>query len=397
MSVYIALQLLSCLNPIIQLQNHGIMEQTKVLSSVVEDFLPINGTDYLEFYVGNAKQAAHFYKTAFGFQSLAYAGPETGVRDRASYVLVQNKIRIVLTTPLRSEGAIADHVYKHGDGVKVIALWVDDARKSFEETTKRGAKAYMEPCVHSDDEGAIVMSGIHTYGDTVHIFVERKDYSGIFLPGYRKWESRYNPKDAGLQYVDHVVGNVGWNQMMTWCNFYREVMGFHQLVSFDDNDISTEYTALMSKVMSNGNGRIKFPINEPAEGKKKSQIEEYIDFYQGAGVQHIAIATHNIVDTVKELQNRGVDFLYVPTNYYDDLLERVGAIDEDIDSLRELGILVDRDDEGYLLQIFTKPVEDRPTVFFEIIQRKGAKSFGKGNFKALFEAIEREQALRGNL
>ncbi len=362
-----------------------------------QDFLPLNGTDYVEFYVGNAKQAAHYYKTAFGFQSVAYAGPETGVRDRVSYVLVQNKLRFVLTSPLHPDNPIADHINQHGDGVKVLALWVDDARAAFEETVKRGGKPYMEPVVEKDEFGEVVRSGIHTYGDTVHIFVERKNYKGAFLPGYKEWKSAYNPTDTGLQYVDHCVGNVGWNQMNTWVSFYEEVMGFKNLISFDDSDISTEYSALMSKVMSNGNGRVKFPINEPAEGKKKSQIEEYLDFYNGAGVQHVAIATNDIVKTVTELQERGVEFLTVPASYYETLLERVGKIDEEIAPLQRLGILVDRDDEGYLLQIFTKPIQDRPTVFFEIIQRKGAQSFGKGNFKALFESIEREQALRGNL
>ncbi len=362
-----------------------------------QDFLPLNGTDYVEFYVGNAKQAAHFYKTAFGFQSLAYAGPETGVKDRVSYVLVQNKLRFVLTTPLRSGNEISRHIDKHGDGVKVLAIWVDDARSAFEETVKRGARPFMEPTVEKDEFGEVVRSGIHTYGDTVHIFVERSHYSGPFLPGYRSWKNAYNPADTGLQYVDHCVGNVGWNEMNLWVDFYGKTMGFHNLVSFDDKDISTEYSALMSKVMSNGNGRIKFPINEPAEGKKKSQIEEYLDFYGSPGVQHVAIATNDIVHTVSELQQRGIEFLSVPGTYYEDLLDRVGKIDEDIKPLKELGILVDRDEEGYLLQIFTKPLQDRPTVFFEIIQRKGAKSFGKGNFKALFESIEREQALRGNL
>jgi 4-hydroxyphenylpyruvate dioxygenase len=363
----------------------------------VKDFLPLNGTDYVEFYVGNAKQAAHYYKTAFGFQSLAYAGPETGVRDRVSYVLVQNKLRFVLTTPLTPDNEITAHITAHGDGVKVLALWVDDARSAFEETTKRGAKPYMEPTEEKDEFGTVVRSGIHAYGDTVHIFVERKNYNGPFLPGFKAWKTTYNPADAGLQYVDHCVGNVGWNEMNTWVDFYERVMGFRNLLSFDDKDISTEYSALMSKVMSNGNGRVKFPINEPAEGKKKSQIEEYLDFYGGPGVQHVAIATNNIIQTVTDLQNRGVEFLKVPGSYYDTLLDRVGEIDEDLQPLRDLGILVDRDDEGYLLQIFTKPVQDRPTVFFEIIQRKGAQSFGKGNFKALFESIEREQALRGNL
>ncbi len=363
----------------------------------VQDFLPLNGTDYVEFYVGNAKQAAHFYKTAFGFQSLAYAGPETGVKDRASYVLVQNKLRFVLTTPLNPDSDIARHITEHGDGVKVLALWVDDARSAFEETVKRGAKPYLEPVTEEDEFGTVVRSGIHIYGDTVHLFIERKNYSGPFLPGYKEWKTSYNPTETGLLYVDHCVGNVGWNEMNTWVDFYENVMGFRNLLSFDDKDISTEYSALMSKVMSNGNGRVKFPINEPAEGKKKSQIEEYLDFYRGPGVQHVAIATNNIIETVTALQDRGIEFLKVPESYYATLLDRVGHIDEDLLPLKQLGILVDRDDEGYLLQIFTKPLEDRPTVFFEIIQRKGAKSFGKGNFKALFESIEREQALRGNL
>ncbi|MFH6985501.1 4-hydroxyphenylpyruvate dioxygenase [Marinoscillum luteum] len=361
------------------------------------DFLPINGTDYLEIYVGNCKQAAHYYKTAFGFQDLAYAGLQTGLKDRESYVLVQDKIRLVLTSPLKSGTDIGRHIDQHGDGVKIVALWVDDARKSYEETTARGAKSYMEPVVEKDEHGEVVKAGIYTYGETVHMFVERKNYHGVFLPGYVEWKTDYQPAPIGLKYVDHMVGNVGWGEMNTWVKFYAEVMGFSQLVSFDDKDISTEYTALMSKVMSNGNGRIKFPINEPAEGKKKSQIEEYLDFYEGSGIQHIAVATDNIIETVTALRDRGVEFLRVPAVYYEDLLDRVGEIDEELSPLRDLGILVDRDDEGYLLQIFTKPIEPRPTMFFEIIQRKGAKSFGKGNFKALFEAIEREQEIRGTL
>ncbi|SEO77594.1 4-hydroxyphenylpyruvate dioxygenase [Niastella yeongjuensis] len=361
------------------------------------DFLPLEGTDYVEFYVGNAKQAAHFYKTAFGFQSLAYSGPETGVKDRVSYVIRQNKLTFVLTTPLRSGNPMADHIYKHGDGVKVLALRVQDATNAWEETTKRGGKSYMEPTRLKDDHGEVVLSGIHTYGETIHLFVERKNYTGAFMPGYKEWKTVYNPTDTGLQYVDHCVGNVGWGQMNKWVSFYEEVLGFRNILSFDDNDISTEYSALMSKVMSNGNGFVKFPINEPAEGRKKSQVEEYLDFYDGEGCQHVALATNNIVETVTTLRDRGVEFLTIPTSYYDELLDRVGHIDEDLQPLKELGILVDRDDEGYLLQIFTRPVEDRPTLFFEIIQRKGAKSFGKGNFKALFEAIEREQELRGNL
>lgn len=365
--------------------------------SDAEDFLPLNGTDYVELIVGNAKQAAHFYKTAFGFQSLAYAGLETGVKDRTSYVLEQGKIKLVLTTPLANGGELNEHLDKHGDGVKTVALWVDDARKSWEETTKRGAVSCMEPTVEKDEHGEIVKAGIHTYGDTIHVFIERKNYNGIFLPGYKKWESHYTPEPVGLKYIDHMVGNVGWNEMNKWGEFYSKVMGFTQLVSFDDKDISTEYTALMSKVMTNGNGRIKFPINEPAEGRKKSQIEEYLDFYNGSGVQHIAVATDNIIETVKAMRDRGVEFLYVPDTYYDTVLDRVGEIDEDLLPLKELGILIDRDDEGYLLQLFSKPVNDRPTLFFEIIQRKGAKSFGKGNFKALFESIEREQESRGTL
>lgn len=369
----------------------------KKIFSDAEDFLPLLGTDYIELYVGNAKQSAHFYKTAFGFQSHAYAGLETGVKDRVSYVLKQDKITLVLTTPLVKDGPINDHLNTHGDGVKVVALWVDDATKSFEETTKRGAKPYMEPTLEQDTHGSVVRSGIYTYGEVVHVFVERKNYHGAFLPGFKEWKSHYNPTELGLKYIDHIVGNVGWGDMNKWCQFYTEIMGFAQIISFTDNDISTTYTALMSKVMSNGNGRIKFPINEPAEGKKKSQIEEYLDFYGGPGVQHIAVATDDIVATVSAMRDRGIEFLYVPDAYYDHLLERVGAIDEDIDILREHGILIDRDDQGYLLQLFTKPLVDRPTLFFEIIQRKGAQSFGVGNFKSLFEAIEREQEKRGTL
>ena len=366
-------------------------------NTIAGDFLPLQGTDYVEFYVGNAKQAAHFYKTAFGFQSLAYAGPETGVKDKVSYVICQNKLTFVLTTPLRGDNEIADHIYKHGDGVKVLALKVDDATNAWQETTKRGAKSYLAPTTLKDADGEVVLSGIHTYGETVHVFVERNNYKGFFMPGFRKWESNYNPTSTGLLYVDHCVGNVGWYQMNPWVKFYEEVMGFKNILSFDDNDISTEYSALMSKVMSNGNGFVKFPINEPAEGKKKSQVEEYLDFYNGEGVQHVAIATADIVSTVTELQKRGIEFLNIPTSYYETVLERVGKIDEDLAPLQKLGILIDRDEEGYLLQIFSKPLQDRPTLFFEIIQRKGAKSFGKGNFKALFEALEREQDARGNL
>ncbi|KAB7731355.1 4-hydroxyphenylpyruvate dioxygenase [Rudanella paleaurantiibacter] len=373
------------------------LELLKPETSQSVDFLPLNGTDYIELYVSNARQAAHYFQTAFGFQPLAYAGLETGLRDRESYVVVQDKIRMVLTSPLHSKTEMGRHIDQHGDGVRVVALWVDDATQAFAETTSRGARPFMEPTREEDQNGYVVRSGIHTYGDTVHVFVERNAYGGPFLPGYKAWNPHYQPTPVGLRYVDHMVGNVGWNEMNTWTRFYGEVMGFSQLVSFDDKDISTDYTALMSKVMSNGNGRIKFPINEPAEGKKKSQIEEYINFYEGAGVQHIAVATDNIVETVTALRDRGVEFLRVPDAYYDDLKDRVGQIDEEIETLRPLGILVDRDEEGYLLQIFTKPVTPRPTLFFEIIQRKGARSFGKGNFKALFEAIEREQELRGTL
>jgi 4-hydroxyphenylpyruvate dioxygenase len=362
-----------------------------------EDFLPLLGTDFVELYVGNAKQASMYYQHCWGFQPVAYRGLETGSKDAVSYVLRQDKITIILTSPLNQDGPINEHINKHGDGVKVVALWVDDATKSYEETTKRGAESYMEPVTRKDDNGQVVFSGIHTYGETVHVFVERKDYNGPFLPGYRAWKPEFSVPDVGLKFIDHMVGNVGWNEMNKWCEFYGKVMGFAQLVSFDDKDISTEYTALMSKVMSNGNGRIKFPINEPAEGRKKSQIEEYIDFYNGAGVQHIALSTDNIIESVTALKARGVEFLTVPSSYYETVLDRVGEIDEDLAPLQKLGILIDRDEEGYLLQIFTKPILDRPTMFIEIIQRKGAQSFGKGNFKALFEAIEREQESRGTL
>ena len=367
-----------------------------------QDFLPLLGTDYVEFYVGNAKQAAHFYKTAFGFQSLAYAGLETGVKDRASYVLKQDKIRLVLTTALNSDSPIGEHVKKHGDGVKVVALWVEDARAAYEETTKRGAKSFLEPTIEKDEHGEIVKAGIYTYGETVHMFIERKNYKGTFLPGYREWKSDYNPAPTGLKFIDHMVGNVGWGEMNTWVKWYEDVMGFVNFLSFDDKQIHTEYSALMSKVMSNGNGRIKFPINEPAKGKKKSQIEEYLDFYEGPGVQHIAVATDDILKTVADLRSRGIEFLSTPPqSYYDAIPERLGVhmnmMKEDIGELAKLGIMIDADEEGYLLQIFTKPVEDRPTLFFEIIQRMGARGFGAGNFKALFESIEREQEARGTL
>ena len=367
-----------------------------------QDFLPLLGTDYVEFYVGNAKQAAHFYKTAFGFQSLAYSGLETGSKDSVSYVLKQDKIRLVLTTPLNSKSPINNHIVKHGDGVKVVALWVEDAKSAYEETTKRGAKSYMEPVVEKDEFGEVVRAGIYTYGETVHMFVERKNYTGTFMPGFREWKSDYNPEPTGLKYIDHMVGNVGWGQMNTWVKWYEDVMGFENFLSFDDKQIHTEYSALMSKVMSNGNGRVKFPINEPAKGNKRSQIEEYLDFYEDSGVQHIAVATDDIIKTVSALKGRGVEFLPPPPQaYYDDIPNRLGVhrdmMKEDIKELQKLSIMVDADEEGYLLQIFTKPVEDRPTLFFEIIQRMGAKGFGAGNFKALFESIEREQALRGTL
>ncbi|WP_223549762.1 4-hydroxyphenylpyruvate dioxygenase [Aestuariivivens sp. NBU2969] len=367
-----------------------------------QDFLPLLGTDYVEFYVGNAKQAAHFYKTAFGFQSYAYKGLETGSKETVSYVLKQDKIKLVLTTPLNSKSPINDHIVKHGDGVKVVALWVEDARKAYQETTARGAKSYLEPTEENDEHGEVVRAGIYTYGETVHMFVERKNYNGIFLPGFVAWDSDYNPTPVGLKYIDHMVGNVGWGQMNTWVKWYEEVMGFENFLSFDDTQIHTEYSALMSKVMSNGNGRIKFPINEPAEGKKKSQIEEYLDFYEGPGVQHIAVATDDIIGTVSQLRARGVEFLSTPPEeYYKSVPRRLEEhsheLSENIETLKSLGILIDADEEGYLLQIFTKPVEDRPTLFFEIIQRMGAKGFGAGNFKALFESIEREQAKRGTL
>jgi 4-hydroxyphenylpyruvate dioxygenase len=372
--------------------------EAKAVAPAGADFLPLNGTDFVEFYVGNAKQAAYFYRSAFGFKFAAYAGPETGVRDRVSYVLEQDKIRFVLTSPLRQDDPIAAHVLKHGDGVHDVALWVDDAESAWEETTKRGARSMREPQTLHDEQGSVRIASIATYGDTIHTFVERKNYAGVFMPGFKPvQDSDVVSRPVGLKYIDHMVGNVGWGEMNDWVAFYRDVMGFQIYQSFDDKDISTEYSALMSKVMSNGNGRVKFPINEPAEGRKKSQIEEYIDFYQGPGVQHIAMATDDIVQTVSSLRAQGIEFLKVPVSYYEALVSRVGTIDEPMDQLAELGILVDRDEEGYMLQIFTKPVEDRPTVFYEIIQRKGSRGFGNGNFKALFESIEREQGLRGNL
>jgi 4-hydroxyphenylpyruvate dioxygenase len=366
-------------------------------AGIAQDAFPINGTDYVEMYVGNAKQASHYYRTAFGYQLVAYRGPETGVRDRASYLLQQGKIRLVLTTALSPESPIAAHTHRHGDGVRDYALWVNDARAAYETAIARGAIAVHAPAVHRDGDGEVVIAAIGTYGDTVHSLVERRNYNGLFLPGFRAVTPRYQPADVGLKYVDHCVGNVELGQMNRWVQYYADVMGFRNLITFDDDDISTEYSSLMSKVMANGDDKIKFPINEPASGKKKSQIEEYLDFYGGPGAQHLALATDDIIHTVTTLRDRGVEFLVAPTSYYRELQERVGEIDEPIAVLEELGILVDRDPDGYLLQIFTKPVEDRPTLFYEIIQRKGAKSFGKGNFKALFEAIEREQDLRGNL
>ncbi len=371
--------------------------ETLETTTTTTDFLPLKGTDHIEFYVGNAKQSAYYYQSAWGYKFVAYSGPETGVRDRASYVLEQGKIRLVLTTAINPESEIAKHHILHGDGVRFLSLWVDDATKSFEETVKRGAKPYMEPTRFEDENGYVVISAIHTYGDTIHKFVERSNYNGLFLPGFAKPAYAMDVTPVGLKYVDHCVGNVELGQMNNWVKFYEDVMGFKLLLTFDDKDISTEYSALMSKVVSNGNGYVKFPINEPAAGKKKSQIEEYIEFYKGSGVQHIAVESHDILETVSELRRRGIEFLYVPDTYYEDVLDRVGHINEDIKALQALNILIDRDEEGYLLQIFTKPVEDRPTVFYEIIQRHGAKSFGKGNFKALFESIEREQEVRGNL
>ncbi len=378
--------------------------QTEAMTApaLTGDTFPINGTDYIEFWVGNAKQASQFYRAAFGFQLVAYRGPETGVRDRASYLLQQEKIRFVLTTPIRPDlsdeaRVVADHIHRHGDGVRDLALWVDDAREAYAKAIQRGAVSAQEPRVLTDEDGEIVLAAIRTYGDTIHSLVERRNYRGLFMPGFRAVAPRYQPAPVGLKYVDHCVGNVELGRMNTWVQFYGDVMGFRNLLTFDDKDISTEYSSLMSKVMANGNDRIKFPINEPAAGKRKSQIDEYLEFYQGPGVQHMALATDDIIATVTALRDRGVEFLTVPTTYYAELQGRVGAIDEPLDVLASLGILVDRDPDGYLLQIFTKPVEDRPTVFYEIIQRKGARSFGKGNFRALFEAIEREQAARGNL
>jgi 4-hydroxyphenylpyruvate dioxygenase len=371
--------------------------QTLPAPAAAHDTFPINGTDYIEFYVGNAKQASLYYRAAFGFKLVAYRGPETGTRDRASYVLQQGKIRFVLTTPIRPDGDIARHIHDHGDGVKDLALWVNNAKTAYAKAIKRGAESVREPEVLEDEHGQVVIAAIKTYGETIHSLVERKKYKGAFLPGFVPAAPAYQGRNVGLKYVDHCVGNVELGAMNKWVRFYEDVLGFYNLISFDDKAITTEYSALMSKVVSNGNGRIKFPLNEPAIGRRKSQIDEYLEFYRGPGVQHIAMETGDIIKTVTRLRKNGVEFLGVPATYYDSVPARVGHIDEDIAPLKELGILVDRDDEGYLLQIFTKPVEDRPTVFFEIIQRKGARSFGAGNFKALFEAIEREQALRGNL
>jgi 4-hydroxyphenylpyruvate dioxygenase len=370
---------------------------TAQAAATATDTFPINGTDYVEFYVGNAKQASHYYRTAFGFQLVGYRGPETGTREQASYLMQQNKVRLILTSALSPDHPAGAHVALHGDGVRDIALWVDNAREAFDVAVERGAQPVQRPTVLKDESGEVVIAAIQTYGDTIHSLVERRNYRGGFLPGFQTITPRYNPPPVGLQYVDHCVGNVELGAMNKWVKFYEDVMGFRNLISFDDKDISTEYSSLMSKVVASGNDRIKFPINEPAKGRKKSQIDEYLEFYRGPGVQHLAIATDNIVQTVTMLRDRGVEFLQVPKTYYDTVQERVGRIDEKLGQLKELGILVDRDDEGYLLQIFSKPVQDRPTLFYEIIQRKGAKSFGKGNFKALFEAIEREQAARGNL
>lgn len=370
---------------------------TKSTSNTTKDAFPIKGTDHIEFYVGNAKQSALYYQATFGYEWIAYRGPETGVRDKVSYVLRQGKITLVLTSALSPDHEIARHVAQHGDGVKVLALWVDDAAESYQTAIDRGAEMAFEPTSLKDSQGEVKMAAIKTYGETIHTFVQRNDYKGAFMPGFEARKSVFPVKPVGLKYVDHCVGNVELGGMNKWVKFYQEVLGFKLLITFDDNDISTKYTALMSKVVSNGNGYIKFPINEPAQGLKKSQIEEYLDFYRGAGVQHIAVATDNIIETVDMLRKNGVDFLYVPEVYYEDVLDRVGEIEEDLEDLKRLNILIDRDEEGYLLQIFTKPVQDRPTVFYEIIERKGAKSFGKGNFKALFEAIEREQELRGTL
>jgi 4-hydroxyphenylpyruvate dioxygenase len=360
--------------------------------------MPLEGWDHVELYVGNAKQSAYFYEHALGFTPTAYAGPETGVRDRASYVLEQNEIRFVVTSGLRGDSEITRYACVHGDGVKDVALRVPDAAHAYRQAVQRGARGVVEPHWIEDEYGRVELSAIATYGETTHTFVNRSEYHGFYLPGYRSLLEDGKPATGvGLKSIDHVVGNVELGRMEYWVEFYERTMGFTELIHFSDADISTEYSALMSKVMTDGEGKIKFPINEPAEGKRKSQIEEYLDYYGGPGVQHIAMQTDDIVGTVETLRERGVVFLGTPKAYYEDLAERVGEIGESYDDLRRLRILADRDDEGYLLQIFTKPAQDRPTLFFEVIERHGSRGFGHGNFKALFEAIEREQALRGNL
>ncbi|MBV8065039.1 MAG: 4-hydroxyphenylpyruvate dioxygenase [Actinobacteria bacterium] len=364
---------------------------------MADDFMPLLGWDSIEFWVGNAKQAAYFYEHALGFTRTAYAGPETGVRDRASYVLEQNDIRFVLTSPLREESEITRHLGRHGDGVRDIALTVPDATEAYRQAVQRGARGVSEPAVSEDDFGTIETAAIATYGDTIHTFVDREDYAGPFKPGYVSVSSNGSGGGVGLTNIDHVVGNVELGRMNFWVEFYERVFGMTNIIHFGDDQIQTEYSALMSKVMSDGSGKIKFPINEPAEGKRKSQIEEYIEFYGGPGAQHIALATTDIVAAVTEMKERGFQFLDTPDSYYDEAPVRVGEIAEDYEILQEHKILVDRDEDGYLLQIFTKTAQDRPTVFFEVIERHGATTFGEGNFKALFEAIEREQALRGNL
>jgi 4-hydroxyphenylpyruvate dioxygenase len=363
---------------------------------VTSDHMPLDGWDHVEVWVGNARQAAYWYEHALGFEVAAYAGPETGVRDRASYVLRQGEIRLVLTSALREAHEISRFVARHGDGVKDIALAVPSATEAYRQAVQRGASGVAEPHWEEDDDGAVELATIATYGDTVHTFVNRSDYRGAYLPGYEPRESG-NGGSVGLESVDHCVGNVELGRMDRWVEYYEQVFGMTEMIHFSDEDISTEYSALMSKVLTDGRGKIKFPINEPAEGKRKSQIEEYLEFNGGPGVQHVAMSTSNIVATVEELSERGVRFLTTPGSYYDNVPDRVGEIDEDYDDLRRLGILADRDDDGYLLQIFTKTAQDRPTLFFEVIERHGARGFGDGNFKALFEAIEREQALRGNL
>ncbi|MBJ35205.1 MAG: 4-hydroxyphenylpyruvate dioxygenase [Euryarchaeota archaeon] len=360
-----------------------------------KDPVPLKAVHHVEFWVGNAKQAAYYYRKAFGFSQIAYSGLETGDREKASYVLEQGRIRMMFSTPLNGNNELAEHIRKHGDGVKDIAFHVDNAKSCYEACIARGAKSAHKPETISDDNGTITKASIFTYGETVHSFISYDNYKGPFLPGFI--EQKVEEESVGLKFVDHIVGNVELGKMEHWVNFYADIMGFSQIQAFSDDDISTEYSALMSKVMESDNGRIKFPINEPAEGRKKSQIDEYLEFYEGPGVQHVALLTSDIIKTIKKLKANGVEFLEVPDTYYEDLTERVGVIDEDLEVLRKLKILVDRDDEGYLLQLFTKPVEDRPTVFYEVIQRKGSKGFGIGNFKALFEAIERHQAERGNL